>query len=605
MLRRAATAAVGQPVAALFLVAILLIPTPAAALDDVRLALTGGDDALERGLRNASLLLQADAAEIEDSQELLAAAKAEYGRLLGVLYGAGYYSGVIQVRIDGREAADFSPLEVPGRVNQIVISVNAGPRFTFGEASIAPLARRTELPEGFAVGETARSGLIRDATAAAVRGWRDAGHAKARPGDQRIVADHRSARLDAQIAMVPGPKVTFGQLEVRGNERTRLYRIRKIAGFPTGEVYDPAQVELAAQRLRRTGTFASVALTEADELGPGDTLDITATLVEAPLRRLGFGAELDTDDGLRLTAFWLHRNLLGGAERLRVEGEIGGIGSDISGRDYRFNMRFSRPATFTPDTTLTFGVTAETVNERFFDARRFGVEIGLAHIFSERITGEVAAGYLFERVRESGTTRTRTVLLVPAALRYDSRDDENDATRGNFVELGATPFLGLRNADSGAQLRLDARRYQSVGERVVLAGRLQLGSVLGAGIEGTPRQLLFTSGGGGTVRGQPFRSLGVPCPGGPPGCTTGGRGFAGIATEARVGITDTIGVVGFVDAARVSRNSGLSDGDWHAGAGLGVRYRTGIGPIRLDLAAPVRGDTGSGLQLYVGIGQAF
>jgi len=583
-----------------------LLAAPAASLDAVTHAIPGADDALQARLRAASLLREAERDGVTDPQEVLAAAKAEYGRMVGVLYGAGHYGGVVSVRLDGREAAEFGPLEVPRQVREAVVTVDPGPQFRFGRAELAPLAPGTELPEGFATGDTARSDLIREATAAAVQGWRGASHARAAPGEARIIADHRRSELDASIALVPGPPVTFGRLVVRGHERMREARVRKIAGLPEGAPFDPAAVEQAAQRLRRTGSFESVALSEAETLGPGDTLDITATLIEAPRRRIGAGAEIDSEDGLRLSAFWLHRNLLGGAERLRIEGEIGGIGSSISGQDYRFNLRYARPATYTPETTFTLGITAETVSERDFDARRFGVEVGLAHIFSDTLTGEVALGYLVERSRDAAGARTRASLTLPATLRYDRRDDAQDARRGYFLEGTAMPFLGVQGGDSGGQIRLDARGYLPAGESVVFAARAQLGSVIGAGIDRTPRQLLFLSGGGGTVRGQPFRSLGVDRPTGQ-GETVliGGRGFAGLSGEVRTGVTDTIGIVAFADAGIVSADSFLSGGDWHAGAGLGLRYATGIGPIRVDIAAPVRGRTGDGWQLYVGIGQAF
>ena len=587
------------------LAAAVLLAAPASALDAVRHVFTGAGDGVTARLEAASLLREAQANEVDDPQELLAAAKAEYGRMVAVLYGEGFYGGVVSVRVDGREAADFDPLEVPRAIREIVVSVNTGPRFRFGRAEVAPLAPDTELPEGFAPERIARSDLIRDATRAAVDGWRDAGHAKAEPGEQRITADHRREELDARIAIRTGPEVTFGRLRVQGTERMRERRVHKIAGLPEGERFDPAAVAQAAQRLRRTGSFASVALSEADTLGPGDTLDITATLIEAPLRRIGFGAELDTEDGLRLSAFWLHRNLLGGAERLRVEGELGGIGSRIGGREYRFATRYERPATLTPDTTLNIGITAETVTERDYDARQFGVELGLSHIFSERLTGEIGIGYFFERVIDAGGRTDRAALLLPTSLRYDARDDDRDATRGYLLEGSVTPFLGLQGGASGGRIALDARGYLPAGERLVLAGRVQLGSVVGAALDDTPRQFLFLSGGGGTVRGQPFRSLGVERVIGGDTVLVGGRGFAGISGEARVGVTDSIGVVAFADAGLVSASSFFSGGRWHAGAGLGLRYATGIGPIRVDLGAPVRGATGSGLQLYVGIGQAF
>ncbi len=586
--------------------ALLLWAGAATALERVTLDAPGAGTRMENGLRSASLLLEAESAGVDDPQELLAAAKAEYGRMVAVLYGGGYYGGTVSVRIDGREAAEFDPLEVPSAIREITVTVDLGERFRFSRAEVAPLAPGTELPAEFAVGEIARSDLIRQATTRAVQGWRSAGHAIVAPDPARIVADHRDATLDARVPIRPGPAVTFGTLQLRGNERMRPARMRKIAGFPEGTPFDPAAVELAAQRLRRTGSFTSVAMTQADTLGPGDTLDITATVVEAPLRRFGFGAEIDTAEGGRLSAFWLHRNLLGGAERLRVEGEVGSIGSSISGQDYRFAIRFARPATFTPETTLNLSATAETVNERDFDARRVGVEAGVSHIFSERLTGNVAVGYLFERTRDATGTRSRSALTLPFGLLWDARDDDRDTRRGVYLDGRALPFYGLRGASSGAQLQLDARGFVPTGDRVVLAGRVQLGSVLGASLEDTPRQLLFLSGGPGTVRGQPYRVLGVerPAPGGQT-VLVGGRGFAGLSGEVRVAATDTIGVVGFADAGFVSASSVLRDAEFHAGAGIGLRYATGIGPIRADLAAPVGGDTGSGLQLTIGIGQAF
>ena len=141
-----------------------------------------------------------------------------------------------------------------------------------------------------------------------------------------------------------------------------------------------------------------------------------------------------------------------------------------------------------------------------------------------------------------------------------------------------------------------------------VAGRVQVGAVFGASLLGTPRDYLFYSGGGGTVRGQPYQSLGVSVLRDELGASfqTGGKTFVGGSAEARVKVTDTIGVVGFVDVGRVDADSFFSDfGDWQAGAGLGVRYATPVGPIRLDLAVPVGGQTGSGMQIYVGLGQAF
>ena len=134
--------------------------------------------------------------------------------------------------------------------------------------------------------------------------------------------------------------------------------------------------------------------------------------------------------------------------------------------------------------------------------------------------------------------------------------------------------------------------------------RAQIGGVFGPSLAATPRDYLFYSGGGGTVRGQPYESLGVDVLEGGT-LRTGGTRFLGVSGELRAGITDAIGIVAFYDAGFISADAYFSGGEWQSGAGLGLRYNTPIGPIRLDVAAPVSGSTGDGAQIYLGIGQAF
>jgi translocation and assembly module TamA len=143
--------------------------------------------------------------------------------------------------------------------------------------------------------------------------------------------------------------------------------------------------------------------------------------------------------------------------------------------------------------------------------------------------------------------------------------------------------------------------------RIVIAARAQAGAVFGSDLLETPRDDLFLSGGGGTVRGQPYRSLGIPVTRGPGDeFLIGGRYFLAGSLELRAKVSDRIGVVGFVDWGSIGLDgfSGANT-DSHAGAGLGLRYETGLGPIRFDVAAPISGTTGDGVQFYVGLGQSF
>ncbi|SIO23274.1 autotransporter secretion outer membrane protein TamA [Rhodovulum sp. ES.010] len=589
---------------AVALAALLLAASPAAAAEAV-LRAPGAPGPVVSALETAALSLQTARDDGATAQDILAAARADYGRLVGALYARGYYAPVVTIRLDGREAAGIAPLSVPDRVGRVDIRVETGPRFSFSEARIGPLAPGTELPEDFAPGNRARLSAIRGAATAGVSGWRDAGHAKARVAGQDLTADHRSATLAARIALAPGPYVRFGNLVIEGESRVRPERLRKIAGLPSGEPFDPEAVEQSAERLRRTGVFRSVRLAETDTLRPGNTMDIALSVSDEKKRRLGFGAEFSSLEGLALSGFWLHRNLLRGAERLRFDAGISGIGgTDSGGEDYTLSARFDRPAVLDPDTGIYALAAIERLDEpdSVEETGRFGV--GLTHVFSDRLSGEAALVFRYSDVSDDLGERSMTHAMLPASLTWDGRDDPLDPRAGTYLATTLTPMFGLSgDADSGARLTADARAYRAVSERVVLAGRVQFGSIMGANAKGVPPAMLFFSGGGGTVRGQPYESLAVELGGGD---RIGGRSFLGLSAEARVEVRGPFSLVAFADAGFIGPESWVGgDGEWHSGAGLGLRYATGIGPIRVDIAAPTSGDTGDGVEIYIGIGQAF
>ncbi len=582
----------------------VLFTLPVSALE-VQLNAPGIDKNSVEVLRGASLVLQARNNPEATTQDMVAAARADYGRMVSALYELGYYGGVVSIRVDKQEAYDISPIASPSVIQQIIIEVEAGPIFGFGTAQIEPFPPGVSKPEGFATGERAYSGVIGTATTAAIDGWRDLGHAKAQIGNQRIWADHRQSTLSADVTIIPGPRLRFGELNITNSGKVRPDRVREIAGLPTGEIFSPDELNRASDRLRRTGAFTSVVLEEAEEITSGDTLDIDASLTAAKPRRVGFGAEISSLEGLTISGFWLHRNLLGGAERLRFEGEIGGIGGDSGGVDYRAGVRFDRPATFTPETGFFVGALTEEANEPDYRERNIQIGGGLTHFFSDELSGELSLGYQYTEIDDALGSRTLGHILMPATLTYDNRDDPLDAKEGIYTQLEVTPFVGTSDEGEGARLYLDARGYRGFGEdeRVVLAGRVLIGSILGADVRNVPSEMLFFSGGAGTVRGQPYQSLGIDLPG---GLQIGGRSFLALSAELRNRLWGPWSVVGFADAGFVGADDFAQEtGDWHSGAGFGARYDTGFGPIRVDLATPLDGDAGQDFELYIGIGQAF
>lgn len=575
---------------------------------DIKVA--GNEDGLDDKIRATSLVAGALKEDRTTGQDVLAAARGDYARILGLLYDEGYYDGSVNILLDGIEASEVAPLDAPEVVRQVTVNVDPGRIFRFSRAQIAPVAPESEIPSDYAVNKVAGTGIMRSAAVAGVEGWRNYGHAKADVGGQEIIADHDTRRVDSRIALDPGPAVSFGRMTVAGNQRLNERRLRKIAGFPEGERFDPEELDTVRKRLRRSGVFSAITLQEADDLNADNSMDVDLTVVEQKPRRFGAGFEVSNVDGVLLSAYWMHRNLLGGGERLRVDAKVKDIGSQTSDRDDEVTVRLDRPATLTADTTAFVEIEAARMREEDYDEDRASIGIGLEHIFNDQLTADTELEYQYSRVFDANGQTDFRVLALPSEIVWDKREEPNNAKRGFYLSGDITPFVGFGDTGSGAQLLGEGRVFRSFGadDKFTLAGRARAGTILGSDIEETPRNYLFFSGGGGTVRGHPYQELGVNAIAGPDGGTikTGGMSVANATAEIRYQLREKIGLVTFVDYGQVwTEGSFGGDSGSHSGAGIGVRYDTPVGPLRLDVAAPVSGDDDNGVQFYLGLGQAF
>ncbi|MBW6418681.1 autotransporter assembly complex family protein [Celeribacter sp. PS-C1] len=585
------------------LTAAFLVCATAAQAFEVQFASTADDD-LKKRLRAASAVIEAADTDITAPEEIIAAVQSDYRTLIGTLYREGYYGPKISIRVDGREGASMSLISLPSQVNRVTIEVDPGPQFVFGDTTVNPLARDTELPEDFRRGEIAHSYLVGDATDAAIRGWREASHAKAQPKGQTVTADHPTKTLDVDVEIDPGPPVKLGRLRFAGNTTVREDRLWRIGNLATGTAYHPEKLDLVTKRFQKTGTFRSITLREAEELNDDGSLDIIATLVDEKRRRLGFGAELSSLEGGTLSAYWIHRNLTNNADRLRFDGEVSGIGGN-TGIDVTVAATYRRPATVTRKTTLVLGAALEHLDEPDFLSDSGEFTLGFDVETSPNSTFYGGIGYRYSEVEDDLGSRNFSYLILPFEGSRDTRDNSLNPTKGTYLAAEVMPFVALNDSASGVRLFGDGRGYMSFGDddRFTLAGRLQLGSIYGAEYTDVPPDMLFFSGGGGTVRGQPYQSLNIDIGGGD---EIGGSSFLGLSGELRAKVRGNISAVGFYDLGGIG-TSALpgEDAEWHAGAGLGLRYNTGFGPIRFDVATPISGDTGDGIQIYIGIGQAF
>ncbi|TMV05462.1 outer membrane protein assembly factor [Brucella haematophila] len=556
------------------------------------------------------------------SAGLLAKARGDYRRILAALYGEGRYGGTISILVDGREANDIPPdADIPNNA-KVAISVDPGPQFLFSRTAISNIAPPAtdkrdvvQSPEdaGFAPGKVARSGTIIKAERLAVEAWRQQGYPKARVTGEDVVADHDGNTVAADVSLDPGRKAHYGPVSVVGTARMDPQFIAWMTGLTPDKEYDPDDIEKAKKRLGRMEVFRAMSFEEAETIEPDGSLPMTLNVQERKPRRFGFGAEYSTIDGFGVTGYWMHRNLFGKGENLRFDAKISGIGGS---QDNSFNPQnysyllggtFKKPGVYTPDTDFVLSLDAKREVLDAYTETSVNAKTGFTQIFSDELSGAIYAKASQGRYTDYPFgPRDFTTAGLEGSVLYDSRNNKPDPSSGFYLEGNIQPFYEFHYGNFATRFTAEGRTYYGIGakDRVILAGRVKVGSIVGASIEDLPPSLSFLAGGGGSVRGYAYRNIGVDAGN---GNIVGGRSLVEASGEVRTRITDSIGAVAFVDAGYVGEKSFPDFSEqMRIGAGGGLRYLTGLGPIRLDVAIPLNRRSGDpSYAFYVGIGQAF
>ncbi len=576
--------------------------------------LVGGDEALADTVRGASALWSGRNEPAAGSAGLLSRAKADYRRMLAALYNEARYGGEISIRADGRQVVDLPLGHEFADGTLFVIRVEPSGPFAFGDVAIANRAPPTDDPRdqvedpaeiGFVSGAPARAGVVRQAESLAIEAWRQQGHPLAEGTPRRITANHPQGLLHARLGVEPGPHAVFGNVTVDGTERMIPSFVARQTGLIAGTEYDPDDIDRARRRLQRLGVFSTAAIREGEAVGSDGSLPVSIMVQERPLRRIGAGASFSTIDGFGASAFWLHRNLWGRAERLRIEGGVSDVRDfNASDYNYRFGATLGLPGRFTPDTDITLRTIAEREVLDSYTRTGLTASVGATHYFSDTLTFDGGLLGSYAEFDDANGTRRLGIVGVELGATLDTRDEPLDATRGYLASARVTPFYEWVRGNPAVQMDLEGRAYRAFGEdeRTVVAGRVKLGSLVGPSAVDLPPDRLYFTGGGSSVRGYRHRSIGAE------GDTeTGGKSLIEGSLELRQAITETIGVVGFADAALVGTGSVPDFGQAPlVGAGLGVRYQTGLGPLRLDVATPLNPRSGDPvIAIYAGIGEAF
>ncbi|MEZ5735771.1 MAG: BamA/TamA family outer membrane protein [Novosphingobium sp.] len=539
---------------------------------------------------------------------MISARLEEDGELMRtILASEGWFDSTVTTRIDRADADNGQRLTA-------VLDVVPGKRFSLAEIAIdaeptvPPDLIRSKL--ALQVGEPIIAERVQGAEAQVAVALPQEGYPFAEVGQRDLLLDRETGEGIYTLPIEIGPRSRFGGFETEGDLAFDAEHVGVLARFERGELYDSRKVDDLRKALIATSLLSTVAV-EPKRSGEdaGDGTEYATIMVRqdaGPPRTIAGSAGYGTGEGFRLEGSWTHRNMFPPEGALIVHG-IAGTSEQGAGVTFRRANAGKRDR--------TFEIAAEALHSTF-DAYsaytgRLAARISRdsTPIWQKRITyayGVMALATAekdYDFAKGERNRRTYYVAGLNGQLGFDRTDSLLDPTKGYRATLLVEPEGAINGGfNAYVRTRIDASGYMSVSDSFVAAGRIRLGSIQGAGrAEIAPSRRLY-SGGGGSVRGFGYQKLGPQDPNGDP---IGGRSLNEASAELRYRFGN-FGVVGFVDVGQSYADTMPQFSDLRFGAGIGGRFYTNFGPIRVDVATPVDRRPGeSRINVYVSIGQAF
>jgi translocation and assembly module TamA len=524
-----------------------------------------------------------------------------------ILQAEGWYDAAVQTRIERSPAVDGQPVTA-------VLLVAPGERYRIG--SIAIQAEPTTPPDLLAknlalqVGEPIIAQRIQGAEANVAVVLPQQGYPFATVGQRDVLLDPETHLGDYTLPVSTGPRARFGGFRTTGELAFGAGHVETLARFERGELYDSRDVDDLRQALVATGLFSTVAVEpeRTGQVNPDGTETVTMLVTQdaGPPRTLAASAGYGTGQGFRVEGSWTHRNLF------PPEGAL--VASAVAGtQEQGASLIFRRSNAGRRDRTLQGGIEALRSRYEAFNALTGRLFARLSYdstpLWRKTLTWGIGAeilGTVEEDYNFALGERDKRKFLIgglSGQLGFDRTDSLLDPTKGFRAQILVQPEGALSDGFRPyLRSQLDGSAYYPVGDSIVVAGRARIGTTLGIERFELAPSRRFYAGGGGSVRGFGFQELGPKDPEGRP---LGGLSLTEAAAEVRYRFGD-YGVVGFVDMGQVYEDRVPSFRGLRTGIGIGGRYYTSFGPLRVDVATPLGRKSGeSRFNIYISIGQAF
>lgn len=513
-----------------------------------------------------------------------------------ILDSNGYYSGSVQENIDWQTNPisihiQFKP-SVQYKINTIHI------QYLDNELTYLPLSlEKFNLSKG----NPALAVNVLSSVSSLMQYIHNNGYPLAKIEKTQYIINRMDYTFDIDLVIRQGPLLYMGKVQPQHNLNVSTIFLNKIATWKEGRVWNNALLDSYRTRLQQTGLFSTITLTPSNQKEQNGNTSIELVATEAPPRTISGGLQYSSDQGIGARGTWEHRNVFGNGELFRIT-------APMSQDDQKVMASFRKPAFGRPNQSLISEAQLKKENTKSYKQQLASITLGVERQFNRRWFGStslsVDTGFMDDR---DSIKKTFTLFGIPLSITRDSSKDPLNPIQGTKATLNVTPYVGkYKKKILTLRSRFDFSFYLDVLKtgKLILANKIAIGSLLGEDIENYPAILRFYAGGGGSVRGYDYQSLG---PKNKYGDAIGGLSFSTISFELRLKVTESIGIVPFIDGGNIYEKK-FPDfkKSIYWGVGLGLRYYTSFAPIRLDIATPLQDRShNKHFQLYISIGQAF
>jgi translocation and assembly module TamA len=565
--------------------------------------LPGDVEELTRQFR-AQSALEAERKDPANAAQIGRRAEADADLLTQLLRSQGYYDANVEART-----------EKAGDALRVILVADPGQQYRFASVQLPGLDAAgpdaAKLRSAFAVqaGDPVIAADVIAAGLALTQALGEEGFASAKIGEQQVEVNHQTHLATLNLPVDPGPVARFGAIRVSGRPPFSAHHVGVIARFRRGDPFRRSEIDDLRRALIATTLVAAADIRLIPVQG-GRVVDVDVHLEPAPSHTIAGELGYGTGQGARVQATWTDRNFLNPEGALTLSA-IAGTTEQLLGAEFRrsnFGLR---------DQTLDLQV---SVSHQVYAAYRAktvllgaNIERQSNFIWQKPWTWSYGGQWLATRERgvfdSSGIKDTRGFLIaaLPLSVGYDGSDNLLDPTRGFRLSGRVSPEISFHGGKfTYARAQIDASAYHPVSDTVVIAGRLRFGTIVGASSFDLAPSRRFYSGGGGSVRGYGYQQLGPKDVDGDP---IGGRGLAEFALESRIRLKSfggNFGVVPFFDGGSLTTKAMPDLSSFRFAAGIGVRYYSSFGPIRVDFGVPLNRQKGDGpFAVTVSLGQAF